>query len=129
MTHKELLRQMGFVLDQMGLLAEGHTTSWNAKVSGGKASSSAPRTTEQLFDKHVDELRLTLYRAERDLNRYKRGRESIVDKEDRDRRIIEDYVGWPAVKVAVFVDLSQSQVRRIREQHDRKPSDGTPILD
>ena len=124
---RDLLQRFSEVLCEMNLLAEGHTTSWNAKVSGGKASSSAPRHTERLYDKHVDELRLTLYRAERDLDRYKRGRAAVEDKEDRDKRIIEEYVGQPAVRVAIFVDLSQSQVRRIREQHDRNPADGTPL--
>lgn len=74
-------------------------------------------TRDGLYEQYAGpygELTRVIERMEADVQRAHKGGRRTEDKEDRNARIIEEYVGWEATKVAAFEDLSVTQVREIR---------------
>lgn len=128
-TGMSLLRAIGLILGEMRMLSEGRAGTAPDAVRGRLSEPDyTPRLNGgSLFDEYTGEdgeLTRLVYRMQRDVERHKKGGRKAEMKEERDKRILEKYEGWPATKVAEWEGLSQTSVRRIRESADKRPIDG-----
>jgi hypothetical protein len=92
-----------------------------------RAGEPPDPTRDGLYEQYAGpygELTRVIERMERDVQRAHKGGRLTEDKEDRNARIITEYVGWAAGKVAVFEDLSVTQVREIRRMAGVAAKDG-----
>lgn len=124
-----LLREIADVLIRMKMLSEGKAGTAPDAVRGRLSEPDhTPRLAGgSLFEEYAGndgELTRLVYRMQRDLQRATHSRGGAEHREDRDKRIIKDYQGWPATKVAEWERLGHQTVRDIRRRHDRNPSDG-----
>lgn len=89
-------------------------------ITSGESEHHGPRDMgETLFAKWTAEdsdLTLVVTKMERDLRRATHSPGAIERKEDRDKRILRDYAGQVAAKVAVWEDLSPQAIRDIRKK-------------
>ena len=123
-----LLREVAQVLIEMKHLANGRA---GRPPDAVRVTDSEPDYTPRsdgktLFEEYAGpegELTRLVYRMQRDLHRFKHSR-GVERKEDRDKRIVEEYRGWPATKVSEWENLSHTSIRRIREQAGKRPTDG-----
>lgn len=100
------------------------------RTTGSKSSSTAPPKVKTLVDDWLGEdgiITNCIYKMERDvaqLSRGWRGKPAAEMMEERDERIVTRYAGWSASKAGAYENLSQSQIRRIREKAGRHPRNG-----
>ena len=131
LTWQEALRRMAFLIRD-AYRASGGVSSGrhDSPTSHSKASSSPPPPIPTLVDEWLGEDGLItncIYRMERDveqLSRGWRGKPAAEMREERDVRIVERYEGWSASRAGAYENLSQSQIRRIRERAGKRPGDG-----
>lgn len=132
MTWQEALRRMAFLIRE-GYRASGGTAAGRfdkERTTGPKASGGAPPPIPTLVDEWLGEDGLItncIYRMERDVAQMSRGWKGKPAKEfmeERDQRIVTRYEGWSASKAGAYENLSQSQIRRIREKAGKRPKDG-----
>jgi hypothetical protein len=89
-------------------------------ITSGENDHAGPTNPgSSLFERWTaedSELTLVVTKMERDLRRATHSPRSIERREDRDKRILEQYAGWPAAKVALWEDLSAQSIRDIRRK-------------
>ena len=120
----EVIQALGRVLRDMALLAGGSTGGAfdSVRVHGGETDNT-PRG-HSFRDRYIGErgeLTMLVYKMQRDVEQFTHrkpggGQER---KEERNARIVQMYEGWHPTKVAVYEDLSDRQIRTIREEADR----------
>lgn len=128
----DLVREINKVLHMMRFLSEGRAgASPDAVRTQPSEPDYSPRMAgESLYEQYageMGELRRLLYKMQHDLQRarFSPGQKEI--KEERNQRIVRDYEGWPAAKVAVWEDLSISTIRDIRQREGRTQMYGTRV--
>ena len=123
-----LLREVAQVLVEMKHLANGRTAkSFDAPRVADSEPDYTPRNDgKTLFEEYAGEdgeLTRLVYRMQRDLHRFKHSR-GVERKEDRDKRIVVEFVGWSPTKVAEWEGMSEANVRRIRAAAGVNQMDG-----
>lgn len=116
-----LIKDLLQTLIDMRFLSEGRSSAAPDAVRGRTSEPDyRPRLAgESLFEQYAGdkgELRLLLYRMQRDLQRAKKARRGGERKEERDQRILKEYDGWPSRKVAEYEGLSHTTICQIRQE-------------
>lgn len=98
-------------------------------ITSGESDHDGPTNPgSSLFERWISddsELSLVVTKMERDLRRATHSPRSIEHKEDRDKRILGQYPGWPAAKVGLWEDLSAQAIRDIRRKAGYDQSTGS----
>ena len=128
-TGMGLIRAIGLILGEMRMLSEGRAGTAPDAVRGRLSEPDyTPRLNGgSLFDEYAGEdgeLTRLVYRMQRDVERHKKGGRKPEMKEERDKRIVADYEGWPATQVAEHERMSEANVRRIRQSAGVGQMDG-----
>lgn len=137
LTDEALLeRRIRRILGKMAMLAEGGTSRLEkGKPKQAKATSREPRCAHDglyyLYSSKFEKARgyrarsLVCFAAERDYRLYTNA-STPEDTHARNVRILEDYQGVPALEAAVLEGVSETHMRRLRQQNgmDR---DGLPV--